>query len=249
MSVTTATPHRSLAPITERCVERVRTDGYVHVRRSDVLEHQVDAADDGFRSAWSDLPLDRELADGGTYRQRRYGRLRVRVEDGELSFRPLEHTDFRQDVIPLWEGKNRSFAPIGNEVLLHAGMRALVGWDARMATSLSGVTDWEVGLHVVRIVARPGAEGNPTPEGRHRDGHMYVGMHMLRREACSGGISTVYPESGEPVVLTMTDPLDAVFVDDGRVTHEVSPINAVGDIAGVRDMLLVDFNPAGPEVS
>ncbi|MGW5876127.1 2OG-Fe dioxygenase family protein [Nocardiopsis terrae] len=248
MSVTTLTTDHALNPIMERCVESVREDGYVHVRRTDVLEHQAAGDADGFRSAWDDLPMDRELVDGGSYRQRRYGRLRVRVEDGELSFEALAHTAFRQDVIPLWEGRNRSFAPIADGVLLHAGMRDLVGWDAKLATALSGVTDWEVGLHLVRIVARPGVEGNPTPEGRHRDGHMYVGMHMLRREGVAGGVSTVYPEGAEPVVLTMTEILESMFVDDGRVTHEVSPTSALGDSTGVRDMLLVDFNPAAPEV-
>ncbi|WP_116248121.1 2OG-Fe dioxygenase family protein [Nocardiopsis sp. FIRDI 009] len=249
MTVTDVSTRREPRPAMDRSIERVREDGFVHVGRADVLEHQSAADGDDFRSAWDDLPLDRELADGGTYRQRRYGRLRVRVVDGEPAFEALPHVAFRQDVIPLWAGKDRSFAPISEEVLLHTGMRALVGWDALLATALSGVTDWEVGLHLVRVVARPGAEGNPTPEGRHRDGHMYVGMHMLRREGCFGGLSTVHPERGGPVSLTMTDVLEAMFVDDGRVTHEVSPTRAVGDTEGVRDMLLVDLNPADTEAS
>ena len=43
--------------------------------------------------------------------------------------------------------------------------------------------------------------------------------------------------------LTLAGPLDSLMVDDARVTHEVTAINAVAGV-GVRDMLLLDLNPA-----
>ncbi|MFI5496377.1 2OG-Fe dioxygenase family protein [Actinoplanes sp. NPDC051859] len=222
---------------------RAERDGFAVLRRADLAGLLSEPDLEEFRKAWEDLPVDTELAGGGTYRERRYGKLRVRVGAGGVTFEALPHATFRQDVIPLWAGRNRVFAPITPEVLEHPGMTALVGFDARLATALSGRTEWEIGVHLVRIIARRGAEGLPTPEGRHRDGHAYVGMHLVRRDGVTGGRSTIYPnDGGEPVSTTLTDPLDSVFVDDAAVTHEVTP-TVPAAATGVRDMLLVDVNP------
>jgi hypothetical protein len=198
-----------------------------------------------FRELWNDLPPDEEMADGGTYRQRRYGRLRVGVADGTVSVTPLPHAPFRQDAehIPLYEGRERMFPPAGEEVLTHPAMRALVSFDVSVATTTSGITDWLVNVHLIRIVARQSSPGLPTPEGRHRDGHAYVGMHLMRRE-CDGGNSIVYRDGHEPTRFTMRQPLDSLMVDDHAVMHEVTPIAAHAGGDGVRDMLLVDLNPA-----
>lgn len=222
----------------------VARTGFVVPRRA-ALERLMSAADlEALRGAWEDMPVDDQIAPGATYRERRYGRLRAEVSGDEVAFDVLPHTTFRQDVIPMWTGKSRRFAPIDDRVLTSAGLRALIGFDARLATALTGHRTWEIGIHLVRIVARAGAAGRPTPEGRHRDGHEFVGMHLLRRDGVTGGLSTVYSEDGgEPVRTTLLAPLDSMFVDDSRVTHEVSPTSPVGD-RGVRDMLLVDVNRA-----
>ncbi|MCX4820762.1 2OG-Fe dioxygenase family protein [Streptomyces sp. NBC_01142] len=199
---------------------------------------------DAFSRFWNDLPLDEALIDGGKYRYRRYGRLRVEIGGDGPEFEVLPHKTFRQDGIPLWKGADREFAPIEEKALLHPGMTALVGFDTELATTISGQRSWELGIHQIRMVARRDEVGLPTPEGRHRDGHCYIGMHLIRREDCIGGESTVYPENGEAARLTLTDPLDSIFVDDRLVTHEVSPTQAVSE-TGIRDMLLVDINPLG----
>ncbi|MEN8649805.1 2OG-Fe dioxygenase family protein [Streptomyces sp. 21So2-11] len=208
--------------------------------RSLMSEDELDA----FGRFWNDLPLDEALIGGGTYRYRRYGRLRVEIGGDAPAFEVLPHTTFRQDGIPLWKGADRKFAPIEEAALLHPAMAALVGFDAELATSISGLRSWEIGIHQIRMVARRDEDGLATPEGRHRDGHCYIGMHLIRRRDCVGGESAVYPDKGETVRLTLTDPLDSVFVDDRMVTHEVSPTQPVGE-TGIRDMLLVDINPLG----
>ncbi|WP_156725188.1 2OG-Fe dioxygenase family protein [Streptomyces apocyni] len=197
-----------------------------------------------FSQFWNDLPADEALTGGGGYRYRRYGRVRVEVGAEEPSFEVLPHTTFRQDGIPLWRGAEREFAPIEEKALLHPGMAALTGFDTALATAISGRRSWELGIHQIRMVAGQDEDGLPTPEGRHRDGHWYIGMHLLSREDCQGGESTIYPEQGEPAKFTLRTPLDSVFVDDRQVTHEVSPTKPIQH-TGIRDMLLVDINPGG----
>ena len=110
-----------------------------------------------------------------------------------------------------------------------------------VVTVLTPATRWIVGVHMVRVVARIGAPGQPTPEGRHRDGHDYVGMHLMGRRDCAGGQSVMFRVGREPVRLTLVECLDSLIVDDAALTHEVTAIAADGG-EGVRDTLLVDLN-------
>jgi hypothetical protein len=232
--------------IRRNVARNVASDGYATLPGADLKIVVSDAKLSDLRQFWDDLPMDQDLPDSARSRYRRYGRLRAESTPHGITFESLPHANFRQDSIPLWRGSERRFEPISEEALGHPGMRALVGFDVEVATELSGRHSWEVGLHLIRLVARTGEHGLPTPEGRHRDGHLFVGMHLIDRHNCEGGRSTVYPEQGEPVRTTLLDPPASMFVDDRRVTHEVSPIHAVG-IEGHRDMLLVDLNPYGAD--
>jgi hypothetical protein len=156
----------------------------------------------------------------------------------------LGHAAFRQDTNPLYRGRSRLFEPMRAATLADPALRRLVAFDVAVGEARAPVGDWEVGLHQVRIIARGGDVGLPTPEGRHRDGHLFVGMHMLDRHDCDGGISIVETGDGTIVEFTLERRLDTVVVEDAAVRHEVTPIRAARGMAeGHRDMLLVDLNP------
>jgi hypothetical protein len=198
-----------------------------------------------FQAHWADLPLDEELADGGTYRLRRFGRLRVEARAHGTRVTPLSHGTFQQDaaLIPLYHGRERTFAPAGQRILRDPVLDCLVRLDMSLAAGLTGHPEWTVNVHLIRIVAKTGSPGMPTPEGRHRDGHEFVSMHLVHRD-CTGGLSIVYNDNAELVRLTLQEPLDSLMVQDAAVTHEVTPIGATADGNGIRDMLLVDLNRA-----
>jgi hypothetical protein len=195
-------------------------------------------------SYWDSLDRDDTLLDGGNYRERRYGRVNAHEDSSRRwSFSPLPHIAFRQDAefIPQYRGQNRLFSPIQAAALLHPVLLGLVRLDLDIVSaSGNGAPDWEIGLHMIRVIAGSAAQGLPTPEGRHRDGHDFIGMHLIRREHCSGGETTIYRSGQEPLRLTLVRQLDSLVVTDTLITHEVSPIMADGGI-GVRDMLLVDL--------
>jgi len=192
---------------------------------------------------WGDLPVDEEMPPGATYRRRRFGRLRLAVTDSGMTVQALPHSSFTQDaaINAMHQGRARMFAPIPHEVLLGPAMRALVALDAAIVSAVTGNRNWLVNLHMIRVVAHSGLDGQPTPEGRHRDGHLFVGMHLLGRNGCAGGESVVYRDDAPVMKLTLQNSLDSLIVDDHRVTHEVTPVTAVAG-EGIRDMLLVDLN-------
>jgi len=224
-------------------LDQVRSNGFVVMRKQELAGLVGEADLEELRGAFENLPVDTQTDGVDVYRERRYGRLRVDVDADAVSLQVLPNAVFRQDSIPLWRGKDRVFEPVPEEVLLSAAIRALVEFDARMATAADGNTSWRAGIHLVRVVARAGADGLPTPEGRHRDGHSFVGLHLMRRDDVTGGVSTIHPNDGSPQVrTTLHQPLDSMFFDDNMITHEVSPVVPEGAF-GVRDMLQIDFNP------
>ncbi|NEB76148.1 2OG-Fe dioxygenase family protein [Streptomyces sp. SID14478] len=195
-------------------------------------------------ATWNHLIRD-ETVVGGVVRERRYGRLLAsRLPTGEWSFTALAHQAFQQTAehIPLYDGKARMFSPIAQETLADPVLTALIATDlAIVCAVVPQATRFEVGLHQMRVLATPDAPGSPTPEGRHRDGHDFIGMHLMGRANCAGGESIIHRDGLPQTRMTLTERLDSVVVSDTRITHEVTPTVADGAI-GVRDMLLVDIN-------
>jgi hypothetical protein len=232
--------------------EQIRLRGFVHLdgeKFPQAAPPLAAAAMRRFATSWQDLAADTDLVDGGRYRLRRYGRLRVQLDGRSAHFSALEHVAFRQDVNPLYRGRTRMFEPIRTWVLHDPVMRHIVAFDVSVARMLLPLDDWEVGLHQIRIVATGADAGLPTPEGRHKDGHLFVGMHMLDRRSCVGGESIIEHADGGIERFTLTELLDSVIIDDAAVLHEVTPVYAApGTDVGVRDMLLVDLNPHPSEV-
>ena len=103
---------------------------------------------------------------------------------------------------------------------------------------------WDVNVHQIRIVGSYGVDGSPTPEGVHRDGHMFVGQHLIHRENVEGCVSVVCHDNGSPFdAALLAERFDSIIVDDLKIKHFASPIKPlVSDLPAIRDMLLIDFH-------
>ena len=96
-------------------------------------------------------------------------------------------------------------------------------------------------MHQFRILARPDAPGMPTPEGQHRDGVDWVLVMLVRRRNVASGVTSICTLDHRPLgAFTLTDPMDAVFVDDRRILHGVTPITPIDPTQpAYRDVLVV----------
>jgi len=198
------------------------------------------SGEEQFVASWESLVQDRHMADGGCYRFRRYSRFIWR--DGRLGL--LSGNSIYQELVdnPLNGGVQRTFAPILPEVLANPFLQAVILQDAH-ALGLRG--DWQVGIHCVRILARPSRPGLPTPEGVHRDAETYTVQHLIGRRQVRGGVFTAYDEEKRPVFHWLQLKRWDTLYFQGKLWHSASPVES--DSEGYRDILLIDFVPLEPQ--
>jgi len=199
----------------------------------------------GFAESWNDLGMDTYMADGGRYRRRRHAAFSVSAAG--VRRKPHQPHYQSRDYNALNGGLARWFEPVLDRVAAHPAMLAIL----RTGFSIfDGCTDaatrppfWHVEVHQFRIEARPGAHGLPTPEGMHRDGVDWVAVLLVRRENVASGETSIHDLTRRKLgSFTLTTPMEAALVDDGRVFHGVTAIEPVAaEMPAYRDVLVATF--------
>lgn len=227
--------------------ESIQGDGYAFVHGTamrELLKPCGSLADwPAFAESWNHLELDTYMADGGRYRRRRHavyaaaGESAIERQAHQAHFQTLEYN-------PLHGGIARWFEPIAPEVGDGASLHTILAFCRTLFGSLAPtIRDWRIEVHQFRIEARTGEQGRPTPEGLHRDGVDFVLVLLVNRRNIASGMTTIHTLEGRRLGhFTLTDPLDAALVDDTRVAHGVTPVEAVdpGQPA-CRDVLVATF--------
>jgi hypothetical protein len=199
---------------------------------------QIEAA--VFADSWNDLPLDEYMADGGRYRRRRHAV--YLAEAGGLTRQPDQPHYQSLAHNPLNGGIARRFAPIRTDVGDGPTLRSVISLLVSVSDRRRGIPGrWRAEVHQFRIEARAGEAGQPTPEGMHRDGVDFVLVMLIGRRNTVQGVTTIADAAGAPLVsIQLSQPFDAMILDDARVRHGVSSIEPVNLARpAIRDALVV----------
>ena len=230
-------------------VEReLTTEGFAHAQATLMqrLLEQAGLTDwASFADSWNDLGLDTYMADGGRYRRRRHAVFSASA----AGVRRKAHQPHYQsrDYNPLNGGLKRWFDPVRDEVANHSALAAIF---RTCQTMFEGCTpprmrpaSWHIEMHQFRVEARAGEAGQPTPEGMHRDGVDWVLVMLVRRQNVASGETTIFDLSKNPLgSFTLSEPMEAALVDDGRVYHGVTAIEPIeASEPAFRDVLVVTF--------
>lgn len=201
---------------------------------------------EAFAASWDDLGLDTYMADGGRYRKRRFAVFGARSGSAAITRMPHQPHYQSRDYNPLNGGIERWFQPILPAVADGPTLSTVLRFCRDLFEQQSGRQDWHIELHQFRIEARAGAAGQPTPEGRHRDGVDHVLVLLVGRSNVRSGVTTIHDLDGRTLgSFTLSNPLDAALVDDRRVMHGVTPIEPIdAERSGFRDVLVVTFRRA-----
>ena len=196
-----------------------------------------------FAASWADLPADTFMADGGTYRQRRY----AAFEMSRNGMARLPHQPHFQERAynTLNGGIARWFAPMELAVADSAPFRHILQAmaDKVAAHEAQPPAKWLVEAHQFRIVAQAGQPGLPTPEGLHRDGRDWVLICLIGSGNIGGG-ETLVRDGANRIVLRhrLMQPGEGLLLDDRMVRHATSPITAIAkDAPAWRDTLVLTF--------
>lgn len=232
----------SLPPLSERGFAFVDAD----TMRA-LLAHTGDLSDfDTFADSWNRLELDTYMADHGRYRRRRHGVFRADRAHG-MQPQPRQPHYQSLDYNRLNGGVERWYQPLEPAATDSATLGTVLGYAWSLFGTLAPqVAAWHVEVHQFRIEARPDEEGRPTPEGMHRDGVDYVLVMLVARHNIDCGTTRIHaPDGRELGSFTLTRPFDVSLVDDARVFHGVTPVQAHDPAApGWRDVLVVTFRRA-----
>lgn len=192
-----------------------------------------------FASHWEDLLVDAYAVRHGTHRLRRYGHFLL---DRGGSLRPLPHPAFEQpeQTNPLHVGEARHFAPLTDAFVADPLFKSLIRTLGQIATCLHDADEWSVKVHPFRTVASADSDGQPAPEGRHRDGVTLVTSLVVDRQNAVGGMSTVYQPDGTQVLAATLHERGTLLLGDDRATlHEVDPIRPADATRPARRDVLV----------
>jgi len=228
-------------------VERLSRDGYAFLppgTAAAALELGGVERLDPLAAAWSRLPRDDYLRDGGRYRSRRHSCFVQDFPAATLSAvarRPhWQSTSYNA----LHGGIERWFEPVEAEVVNADAWVRLVASIGVLFATLRSVERWFIEAHQFRIDTEGGI-GRPTPEGAHRDGVDFVVVILVRRHGIRGGETRVFDTQGSSGVrFTMIEPWSMLLMDDARVVHETTPIQP-GGVPGFRDTLVLTYRAGG----
>lgn len=225
---------------------RLADQGFIRITAEETLAMlgPKAAADwSAFAAGWNDLGLDTFMADGGRYRRRRFAAFAA--APSLLARKPHQPHWQSRDYNPLNGGVQRWFEPVTGAIADHPVTRGVIAMGLDLFDPLSPASDspWHVEMHQFRIEARAGEQGLPTPEGMHRDGVDWVIVMLVDRQNVDSGVTDIFaPDGGSLGSFTLTTPGDAVFLDDHRVLHGVTPIRPRDAQApAVRDVLVITF--------
>jgi hypothetical protein len=243
--MTTAILAPSLTP-SAQAVTVLRQQGYAVLGATAVCELAgcTPAALQLLEPAWSDLPPDGYLKDGGRYRRRRHSCFVI--EAGVVNQVP--HRAHWQPVVynALHGGMERWFEPMHASDVMQPAWGQLLAGLGGLCSALRGQGDarWYVEAHQFRIDTTDGI-GRPTPEGAHRDGVDFVAVLLIGRRDIKGGETRVFEADGpNGQRFTLTEPWSLLFLDDARVIHESTPIQPL-EQGGYRDTLVLTFRAGG----
>ena len=99
------------------------------------------ASSELFRRDWEHLEPDPYMADGGSYRFRRYGLYQLSATTGQLTHSPGASFYQNIEINPLNGGENRHFAPLTTDTIKHPFLRELIQFDFAQLTSKQHIED------------------------------------------------------------------------------------------------------------
>ncbi|MBB4642966.1 2OG-Fe dioxygenase family protein [Rhizorhapis suberifaciens] len=193
---------------------------------------------------WDHLLLDEHMMDEGRYRYRRFSAFEYDDESGALKLLPHQPYQQSKQINVLNGGFERRFDPLDSKLIHNPAFKTILAQFGKICSAADEHSRWNIKLHPYRIVASEGQQGEPAPEGLHRDGVDYIISLLVRRMNVVGGVSYIADRDRNIIgSAELVQPGDFVMGDDRRTFHGVSGIcpHNVKKAFAYRDVLVIAF--------
>lgn len=227
-------------------LRQLSEDRFVFGKSETLLEQGLTqgAAWRDFQDFFNSLPIDEHMNDGGTYRQRRFGRFAYSVADAELIHQA--HKPYIQPKYfnPLNGGIPRNFAPLTPAMVVNEITQCLLKNLARTYSAIEGQASWRINTYFNRILASANQIGKPVPEGMHRDGMKFSCLFMVNAVNFSGGETTLFDLiSHKPIFQgRLSEGGQMLIFRDDTVLHDTTSIRPIDtNKKSYRDVLVIEF--------
>jgi hypothetical protein len=157
----------------------------------------------------------------------------------------MPHRAFAQpeDSNPLYIERDRYFEPLTDALVEDPLLHGLLGLLGDMATALQDLPEWSVKVTPFRVLASADGEGQPTPEGLHRDGVTLVTSLLVGRRNARGGESSVVDVDGHQLLTTTLSKPGTLSPDEwNRVKRHCETgyqvAHSFPDLARIADVIL-----------
>lgn len=229
-----------------RTTTELKAQGFSYTSAKDFQIANTSSADlSDLSHEWNRLEGDKYLHSGARFRERRFGRFAFLLVTRELI--QLEHIPYFQasTTNTYAGGIQREVAPLTKEFVNNPLLTNLISidFDCFPTEEFDPKEWWYVACHLFRIIGRADEDGEPTPEGVHRDDIHYGAMHLMGRVNTEGGLSRIHnKDQSIKAELCLKEQMDTLFWPDRDILHSVTPIKPRNDEEeAVRDILILGY--------
>lgn len=108
-------------------------------------------------------------------------------------------------------------------------------------------TNYDVGIHQIRIEANDQQSGDPTPESVHQAGFKYIAIYCSEIENIAGGDTTLIPhhDGGNDGATFKIQAGEAIIFNDANYLHYTAPVVSLLPGKGGRDVFVITFDIEG----
>ncbi len=239
-------PFPQIEPLFQKIAKQIQADSF-SILPANVLQSHYNFTQTEvkqFTDSWNNLSLDKYMNDGGKYRYRRHSVFTYNFADDTIINTPgIPHYQNKKNNY-LNGGVERYFEPITEEIITNRVFVNLINLCLKTFASIKvSLRSLYIEAHQFRIITNSEILGLPTPEGIHKDGVTYVFIMLINRVNVVGGESHLYDNQKKHLLsYFLENTLDCTFLDDAKLMHSVSSIQACLDSqTGYRDTLVITF--------
>ncbi|WP_139413423.1 2OG-Fe dioxygenase family protein [Bartonella mastomydis] len=229
----------------DKVIEELKQNKFSHIPSEKINIKANEITDLALlKKSWDYLPIDPYMKKDDTYRRRCFGKFIVDIVNKTIDFVD-DNTFFQSSEINRYAGGiERKLPKMSDVISSNIVLRKIIEntLNAFLMYKKKESNVWDVFVHQFRIESKKGMQGNPTPEGIHKDGHTFISMHMIGRYNIEGGTSYIYDENRNKIKeIVLKGNLESILLDDMEMYHSASVISSINDEDGFRDLMVIDY--------